>query len=177
MLLSHHSQECFLPGHFRHPKTALTLWFRLHFILQTFFFPPSILLILASPSVSPLLSHFSPRLSVRHWQLRSWGARRGAEKTKIWFSGHDLDFLKIGWKIRKTIYPYITQSLPLHLQSTTTDQRGCSYQGKMRHLWQYNSTLFPPKAMSCLGTQCAKRRSQRSWCDARDWRKRTKINK
>lgn len=47
-------------------------------------------------------------LSVRHWQLRSSGALRGAEKTKIWFSGSDLDFLQIGWKIRRSFYSYTT---------------------------------------------------------------------
>ena len=80
-----------------------------------YFLPPHFPL-QAHPSVFLHLprsfSLLHPRLSVRCWQLRSSGALRGAEKTKIWFSGSDHDFLQIGWKIRRSFYSYTTQSAP-----------------------------------------------------------------
>lgn len=78
----------------------------------------------------PYASLFTLLHCVHRWQLRSSGALRGAEKTKIWFSGSDLDFLQIGWKIRKSFYSYTKQSLPLQLETMTADHRGCSYQCK-----------------------------------------------
>lgn len=113
---------------------------------------------LSIPPPASLFS-FSPRLSVRRWQLRSWGALRGAEKTKIWFSGSDLDFLQIGWKIRRSFYSYTTQSLPLQLQTMTADHRGCSYQHKCA-ICDKASLRFLPKTMTSRGTHCTEHRSQ-----------------
>lgn len=120
-----------------------------------------------SPSVFlplPRFSLFSPPHCVRRWQLRSSGALRGAEKTKIWFSGSDLDFLQIGWKIRRNFYSYSTQSLPLQLQTMTADHRGCSYQHKCA-ICDKASLCFLPKTMTSEGTQCTEHRSQRNWCE------------
>lgn len=133
-----------------------------HFLPPTF---PACL----SPSVPlpPSLLSFSPRLCVRRWQLRSSGALRGAKKTKIWFSGSDLDFLQIGWKIRGSFYSYTTQSLPLQLQTMTADHRGCSYQHKCA-ICDKASLCFLPKTMTSRGTQCTEHRSQRNWCERQD---------
>lgn len=152
----------------KHPQTALTVRLRVHLSLSPTFF--LILSLHASPSVFlplPRSSLFSPPHCVRRWQLRSSGALRGAEKTKIWFSGSDLDFLQIGWKIRRSFYSYSTQSLPLQLQTMTADHRGCSYQHKCA-ICDKASLCFLPKTMTSEGTQCTEHRSQRNWCEMQD---------
>lgn len=119
------------------------------------------------PSLAPSLSFFPLPHCVRRWQLCSSGALRGAEKTKIWFSGSDLDFLQIGWKIRRSFYSYSTQSLPLQLQTMTADHRGCSYLHKCA-ICDKASLCFLPKTMTSGGTQCTEHRSQRNWCEMQD---------
>lgn len=121
---------------------------------------------LSIPTPASLFS-LSPRLSVRRWQLHSWGALRGAGKTKIWFSGSDLDFLQIGWKIRRSLYSYTTQSLSLQLQTMTADHRGCSYQHKCA-ICDKASLCFLPKTMTRRGTPCAERRPQRNRYEMRE---------
>lgn len=114
-----------------------------------------------------LFSFFPLPHCVRRWQLCSSGALRGAEKTKIWFSGSDLDFLQIGWKIRRSFYSYSTQSLPLQLQTMTADHRGCSYLHKCA-ICDKAPLCFLPKTMTSGGTQCTEHRSQRNWCEMQD---------
>lgn len=123
LIFSHRSPRASSPVIFlrlhRHPQTALAVWLCVHLPPPTSFTFFPILSLRASPPVFLSLPRsslfFHPRLCVRHWQLRSSGALRGAEKTKIWFSDSDLDFLQIGWKIRRSFYSYTTQSLPLQL--------------------------------------------------------------
>lgn len=147
----------------KHPKTALTVCFCVHLSLSLADFLPhtfTACLSLNVPSPPSLPSFFTPSLcsSLTAPLLRSAG---GAKKTKIWFSGSDLDFLQIGWKIRRSFYSYTTQSLPLQLQSMTANQRGCSYQHKCA-ICDKASLCFQPKTMTGGGTQCAEQRSQRN---------------
>lgn len=126
-----------------------------------------------------LLPPLFPHLSSCHWQLCSWGAlgRGGREKTKIWFSGSYLDFLQIGWKIRRSVYSYATQypfppnPLPSKSKTLTADHRGSSHQHKCA-ICDKASPCFVPKTMTSLGTQRAKQRIWRSWCKMQGGRKR-----
>lgn len=143
------------------------MWFTVHLLLTPLssslsqFLPHTFTACLSLSVPLPL-----SLLSVRHWQLRSSGALRGAEKTKIWFSGSDLDFLQIGWKIRRSFYSYTTH-FPLQLQTMTADHRGCSYQHKCA-ICDKASLCFLPKTMNSWGTQCTEHRSQRNWCEIQD---------
>lgn len=172
----------FLPGHL----SGFINIRRLSQCASTSIFPPppTFLLILADctplPQCPPLLprsslSFFPLPHCVRRWQLCSSGALRGAEKTKIWFSGSDLDFLQIGWQIRRSFYSYSTQSLPLQLQTMTADHRGCSYLHKCA-ICDKASLCFLPKTMTSGGTQCTEVPEKLMWNAGweRQWVKSTR---
>lgn len=153
----------------RHPQTALAVWLCVHLPPSFLHFLPNTFTACLSPGVPlppSLLSFFHPRLCVRRWQLRSSGALRGAEKTKIWFSDSDLDFLQIGWKIRRSFYSYTTQSLPLQLhkpwlQTTgvaaistnmpSVTRRLCVFYLKPRLVGEHNVLNIGPRE---TGTKC-----------------------
>lgn len=102
---------------------ALQKWLRHHSL------GPHLSSALASFRIPPSVG-FSPLLSAHCWQLRSWGALRGAGKKQRFGSvALILIFRRLDGRLGTFIHRS-TQSLPLSLQTGPSDQRGCSHQCK-----------------------------------------------
>lgn len=154
-------------GFYKHPKTAVTVWFCIYLspLLAAFLPVFHIVSLLASPwAFLP-----STSISVCRWQLHSWGAPRGKRKQRFGSVALILIFRRLDGRLGGAFIhtPYNRFPLQMQKKKNWLQTTGvASYQHKCA-ICDKASLCFVPKTVICLGTQCTEQRFQRrkkSWC-------------
>lgn len=90
-----------------------------------------------------------------------WGAKRKQRFGSVVLI--DLDFLQIGWKIRRSFYSYTAQSLPPATASHDCRPQGLQLSAQMCHLWQGVAAFLPKtrRGNAMYWTQVPEQREQK----------------